>query len=706
MPRVPSYDNFQATPNTVPQAFAQSPKFAIDPGQPAKEFGQAATQFGNSLEKMAMDTAVDANQVRLDDAMNQAREAARTLQYDKAAGYVNLKGRDAMERPDGLSLTEEYGTKLDDHLQQIAGTLGNEHQKAAFSQFAGRFATGFKADVDRHFLQESGTYTLSVSEAAQKGAIEDIKLNWNNPDAINEATDRLKAEVYRQAKIQGKSAEWQDMQAKALTSTAHRTALAVALENNDPTYADAYLKRYSSQMTADDILTVKGHITKDMDARVGTIAAADVITNMQPRINVSDAERAFNVAVGTESGGRQFGANGQPLISPKGAIGIAQVMPDTAPEAAKLAGLPWDETRYKTDPTYNKAIGLAYFQQQLQTNSGDLGKAYAAYNAGPGALDKAVKQAEHEGGAWLSYLPKETQNYVAANLKAYDSGAGKPARPTFAEIDDQLRADPRLADNPERYKIARDDAARRFDEQTKAIKQREEEATATAMQTLLQNGGDLGALDSQTRNAIPGKDLDNVMTFAQKVAKGQPIETDWGLYYQLKSDPGVLKSVNLMAVRDKLNDSEFKALAEEQQGLNSGNQTTTSTRSAKDIIEGFMLESGINPNTKVAAEAKTVGRIWSNFDKRVAEAEQDKGGKLSPEELKKVGARMFTSVPVSTLISSEDKPAVLVDWQKDSVKVPNEDRQQIVAAWNQRNPNKPITDREVFYLYAKRKGLL
>jgi soluble lytic murein transglycosylase len=284
-----------------------------------------------------------------------------------------------------------------------------------------------------------------------------------------------------------------------MTSNAHRTALLAALENNDPSYADAYLGKYSKQMNADDILAVRGHITKDMDARVGMDIASEVMGKMQPRIQVGEAERAFNILIGTESGGDQFDSNGQPLTSTAGAIGIAQVMPETAKEAAKLAGLQWDENQYRTDANYNKALGLAYFQKQLQSTGGNLAKAYAAYNAGPGAL----KEAERAGPDWLAALPRETQDYVAKNMRAFNSGQGQPSRPTFQEIDDHLRADPRIASNPGRYKIAREEASRQFEEQTKAIKQREDEGTANAMRAVMQNGGRFADLpsDAQLLNA-------------------------------------------------------------------------------------------------------------------------------------------------------------------------------------------------------------
>lgn len=115
--------------------------------------------------------------------------------------------------------------------------------------------------------------------------------------------------------------------------------------------------------------------------------------------------------LGAESGHRQFDEEGRTLRSPKGAAGIAQVMPGTAPEAARLAGLPYNEQRYLTDPEYNEALGRAYYNKQLET-FGSKDKAAAAYNAGPGALRNALRRAEREGGDYLSYLPAETRAYV------------------------------------------------------------------------------------------------------------------------------------------------------------------------------------------------------------------------------------------------------------------------------------------------------
>ena len=131
-----------------------------------------------------------------------------------------------------------------------------------------------------------------------------------------------------------------------------------------------------------------------------------------------------------ESRGRQFDGNGKPLTSKAGAIGIAQVMPGTAPEAARLAGMQWDEKRYRNDSDYNASLGRAYFNKQLST-FGDEAMALAAYNAGPGRVQAAVRKAKEQGrpDAWLSYMPAETRDYVPKILgKVYGGGAQSAPR--------------------------------------------------------------------------------------------------------------------------------------------------------------------------------------------------------------------------------------------------------------------------------------
>lgn len=653
MPRVPTYDNFQATPNTLPQARLTMPEMPDVAGQQAQQMGRAMMAGGQQIGQVALDMQQQANQLRVDDALNKAKEAALRLTYDKDAGFTNLRGINALERPDGKPLADEYSDTLKRNIEDIAGTLGNDAQRQAFSLRANDILTAMRGNAIQHEAQEFKTYSLSVSEGIQSTALREIGLNWQNTDAVNSAVERIRAETYRQAQLLGKSAEWQDAQARKMTSNAHKVALLSALEQNDPAYADAYLKKYSGQMDADDILTVRGHVTKAMDAKVGFTAASEVVGRMQPRIQVGEAERAFNIALGTESNNRQFGPDGKPLTSPKGAIGIAQVMPDTAPEAAKLAGLPWDENRYKNDPAYNKALGMAYFQRQLQENGGDLAKAYAAYNGGPGRLAEAIKKAEQSAKAaqadpnvkpktWLEFMPQETRDYVAKNMRAFEAGQGQPNRPTFQEIDDQLRADPRLAGNPARYKVAREEAERQFNEQTKAIKQREEEAVATAMRGIIENGGRFSDLPVSVRAAVPPKEVDNLISFAQKIAKGDDSTSLW-LYAKLAGNPDQLARMNdneFFALRRELSEADFKHFANERAkrtggGTGSNGPGDLNTQAIKQSLDERLRMLKIDPSPKDDGgnDAARIGAIRRFVDQYFMAAQRESGKKFTDAEV-------------------------------------------------------------------------
>lgn len=653
MPRVPTYDNFQATPNTLPQTRMTMPEMPDVAGQQAQQMGRAMMAGGQQIGQVALDMQQQANQLRVDDALNKAKEAALRLTYDKDVGFTNLRGINALERPDGKPLADEYADTLKRSIDDIAGTLGNDAQRQAFSLRSNDILTSMRGNAIQHEAQEFKTYSLSVSEGIQSTALREIGLNWQNTDAVNSAVERIRAETYRQAQLLGKSAEWQEAQARKMTSNAHKVALLSALEQNDPAYADAYLKKYSGQMDADDILTVRGHVTKAMDAKVGFTAASEVLGKMQPRIQVGEAERAFNIALGTESNHRQFGPDGKPLTSPKGAIGIAQVMPDTAPEAAKLAGLPWDENRYKNDPAYNKALGMAYFQRQLQENGGDLAKAYAAYNGGPGRLADAIKQAEKSVKAaqvdpnlkpktWLDFMPQETRDYVAKNMRAFEAGQGQPNRPTFQEIDDQLRADPRLAGNPARYKVAREEAERQFNEQTKAIKQREEEAVATAMRGIIENGGRFSDLPVSVRAAVPPKEVDNLIGFAQKIAKGDDSTSLW-LYAKLAGNPDQLARMNdneFYALRRELSEADFKHFANERAkrtggGTGSNGPGDLNTQAIKQSLDERLRMLKIDPSPKDDGgnDAARIGGIRRFVDQYFMAAQREAGKKFTDAEV-------------------------------------------------------------------------
>ncbi len=120
--------------------------------------------------------------------------------------------------------------------------------------------------------------------------------------------------------------------------------------------------------------------------------------------------------IATESG---FNAS---AVSPKGAIGLMQLMPDTA----RRYGVDTDRhgalERKLTDPKVNIRAGTRYLRDLINMFPGQIELALAAYNAGEGAVMRAGNQIPNY---------KETQNYVKNVLGLY-WGLKPPAPPVAA----------------------------------------------------------------------------------------------------------------------------------------------------------------------------------------------------------------------------------------------------------------------------------
>ena len=102
----------------------------------------------------------------------------------------------------------------------------------------------------------------------------------------------------------------------------------------------------------------------------------------------NNVDPALALAVAqAESGGRQYDANGNLLTSSAGAVGVMQLEPGTA---AAYGSDP-------SNPTENIDAGTAYLGD-LINQYGDEGTALAAYNWGPGNLNKAIAAVRHRAG--------------------------------------------------------------------------------------------------------------------------------------------------------------------------------------------------------------------------------------------------------------------------------------------------------------------
>ena len=108
--------------------------------------------------------------------------------------------------------------------------------------------------------------------------------------------------------------------------------------------------------------------------------------------------------IATESG---FDAG---AVSPKGAVGLMQLMPATAQRYGVTGDRRTPIARKLADPRTNIRAGTRYLRTLMNLFSGNLELVLAAYNAGEGAVQRA-------GNKVPNY--RETRNYVKTVLQLY-----------------------------------------------------------------------------------------------------------------------------------------------------------------------------------------------------------------------------------------------------------------------------------------------
>ncbi len=164
---------------------------------------------------------------------------------------------------------------------------------------------------------------------------------------------------------------------------------------------DSVLKN-STKVKFGDLLTnpttrVNANLySKEVESSVSKISTREQIKSLVSRVAKKHGvdEKLVNALIKQESG---FNPNAKSRV---GAMGLMQLMPATA----KGLGV-----TNPMDPEQNVEGGVKYLKSMLNRYNGNIILALAAYNAGPGAVDK------YDG------VPpyKETQNYVKSILASY-----------------------------------------------------------------------------------------------------------------------------------------------------------------------------------------------------------------------------------------------------------------------------------------------
>lgn len=385
MPVVPTVNGRQ-----VESRGFQSPGFQAFE-QP--NIGDALTQVGGKAINVFGEAKQRANVALTQEATLQLNAVGNDLLNNPDSGFMNLQGKNAIGKG------QEYVQQFDSQAQSIAASLPDEQARNAFLQQAHQQRIQFQTTAVRHEVGQVRQYEASM----QEGTLRSLAQQAISPGMFVPALMNARNSIIAYGKAHGQSDE--------------------EIESNFVQWREQAANRASEAWYTPTYQQIMGP--------EGKIEVTDTPSESQ----------LFSAMIWQESGGNQYGKDGLPLVSPKGAVGVAQVMEDTGPEAARLAGVPWDRDKWLNDTRYNAKLGQAYFGAQMKKYDNNPVLAVAAYNAGPGAVDGWIKQfGDPRTGAvsneqFAAVIPyDETRNYVA---KVTGSAPAIPGTATMENLINQ-----------------------------------------------------------------------------------------------------------------------------------------------------------------------------------------------------------------------------------------------------------------------------
>lgn len=264
---------------------------------------------------------------------------------------------------------------------------------------------GDSASANQYYERAAKYYDHYYGQLALEALGRPIPAVTKDVAKLTAAGDPNSRPVFLAAQVAGQYGTWQDQ------STFLR-AIANDAKSEQEHLAAINLSTYLGRP---DLAVMAGR-----NARVNEIES--VIPYAFPTVQVP-GEEAFNWTM-VHAITRQESQFDRQAVSHAGASGLMQLMPGTAREVAGRNNLSYSPSALTSDPNYNIRLGSSYFQRMLDYYGGSYPLAVAAYNAGPGNVNKWLVQNgdPRTGGVdilkWVEEIPfYETKNYVQRVLE-------------------------------------------------------------------------------------------------------------------------------------------------------------------------------------------------------------------------------------------------------------------------------------------------
>jgi len=527
--------------------------------------GQALQQTGQFLndaskEQENINNALDMAAVKKADTEDSNYLRERLWTGDNA--FYNLQGFNAANARTPLE------QELRDRRAQTRASLTSEHQRKLYDMASEqRYGPEFQG-----IARYSGSQLVEEEKRQSNSRIvasgNDAVTFWDDPSKRGKAVADIDSELTDQAVKNGWGAETLTAAKKSALSNITTRAIKWKLDKGDIEGAQATLEANRQALDPDAESAIDGQLFQPlMERRISGLA--DSLMGTAPPTDVSSAAamkpgavlpRMAQITAYTESRGRDRDKGGNIVTSPKGAQGSMQVMPGTNTDpgfGVKPAADSTDAERAR--------VGKDYLAAMMSRYGNDPAKAWAAYNAGPGRLDAVLADPKKRGN-WIAYVPKETQDYVRANMAALGGGSNAQATPREWNLTEMLaKVDGMDLPFEDRRQLKQEITRRISTDETLLDRQRKDAEDEAYKYVERQGDGFAGQKDlpvSVRARLTPQQRLTFDAIGERNINKARE-KTDWTTFSEVsdsfaKNPTAFLSQYSPAEMRAKLGDTEFK----------------------------------------------------------------------------------------------------------------------------------------------------
>lgn len=581
-----------------------------------------------AAQVIAQKSADDADTAAVIQAESQLSDWKLKTMFAPETGVYNRKGGNA------LDITNQTLPQFDQEAERISASLTNDRQRARFQQISASQRQSLNGELNRYEFGERNQYYDDVDKASLQSAQAGALAYYQDPQQVAYYQTKGARVIAAQGQRKGLPAELIGQQTSQYISGV-ATEVIGRMAVDDPMQAQRYYASAYHTMTPADQLKVTEllgtSVRKQWGSQMGTAlwGGGTLGDNGLPTLII------------------QAESSGDPLaVSPKGAQGLMQLMPDTAKEMAAELNIPYDEARLTTDPNYNVTLGTAYLNKMLGRYNGNSTLAVAAYNAGPGAVDKWVKEngdprkGEVTNAEWIERIPY-------GETKAY---TGK----IIAQLGEPTPGAVRYADAVKRAQGIEDAGLRqatldRLDDLKKADDIEQKANYEQAADIALERG--YAEIPTPLLNGLSADDKVKLQKLDEHRRKGTEPTTDEQKFRGFLTMPAAQLAALSPArdIRPYLNDSDYAKIDSAWQDAQRGGQSKQQSLAAEDsAVRTVMGLAGIQfGNSKAAQDPENLQKrqqFEANYNRLRAAFTAKNGAEPTPEEAQAIAEQLLVNV--------------------------------------------------------------